>query len=98
LKWHKEFNIAIQYSEPFNGYWYLLLQGRIVHPDQHRVVSVRECARSQGFPDSYKFFGNIKDKHRQIGNAVPPPMARALGGEIKRACLEAARCQGATPL
>lgn len=41
-------------------------QGRVLHPEQHRVVSVRECARSQGFPDTYRFFGNILDKHRQV--------------------------------
>jgi DNA (cytosine-5)-methyltransferase 1 len=41
-------------------------QGRVLHPEQHRVVSVRECARSQGFPDTYRFFGTILDKHRQV--------------------------------
>ena len=46
-------------------------------------MSVRECARSQGFPDTYKFFGTILDKHRQVGNAVPPPMAREIGLKIK---------------
>ena len=50
-----------------------------------RLVSVRECARSQGFPDYYKFYGSALDKHRQIGNAVPPPMGRALGLEIRQA-------------
>lgn len=45
------------------------LQGRVLHPEQHRVVSVRECARSQGFPDTYRFFGNILDKHRQVGSS-----------------------------
>ena len=43
------------------------VQGRVLHPEQHRVVSVRECARSQGFPDAYRFYGNILDKHRQVG-------------------------------
>lgn len=57
----------------------------VLHPDQYRVVSVRECARSQGFPDRYQFSGNILDKHRQVGNAVPPPLGAALGKEIKRA-------------
>ncbi len=47
------------------------------------MVSVRECARSQGFPDTYKLYGSILEKHRQVGNAVPPPMARAIGLEIK---------------
>ena len=47
---------------------------RILHPEQHRVVSVRECARSQGYPDSYHVFGNITDKHRQVntGNRFSP--------------------------
>lgn len=59
----------------------------MLHPEQHRVVSVRECARSQGFPDTYKLFGNILDKHRQVGNAVPPPMALAIGREIKKSVI-----------
>ena len=32
-------------------------------------MSVRECARSQGFPDTYRLFGNILDKHRQVSGA-----------------------------
>ncbi|XP_011704998.1 PREDICTED: DNA (cytosine-5)-methyltransferase PliMCI-like [Wasmannia auropunctata] len=58
--------------------------GRVLHPAQNRVVSVRECARSQAFPDSFRFFGTITDKHRQIGNAVPPPLAAAIGHEIRK--------------
>lgn len=54
----------------------------MLHPEQNRVVSVRECARSQGFPDRFIFSGNILDKHRQVGNAVPPLMAKALGKQI----------------
>lgn len=42
-------------------------------------MSVRECARSQGFPDHFKFAGNVHARHRQVGNAVPPPLAAALG-------------------
>lgn len=60
-------------------------QGRVLHPEQHRVVSVRECARSQGFKDSFLFYGPIINKHRQIGNAVPPPMGTAIGHEIIKA-------------
>ena len=41
-------------------------QGRVLHPEQHRLVSVRECARSQEFPDNYKFYGTALDKHRQV--------------------------------
>jgi len=57
-------------------------QGRVLHPEQNRVVSVRECARSQGFNDSFLFYGPIINKHRQIGNAVPPPLGKAIGHEI----------------
>lgn len=39
----------------------------------------------QGFPDGYQFSGNIQHKHRQIGNAVPPPLAYALGTKLKEA-------------
>lgn len=55
----------------------------MLHPEQHRVVSVRECARSQGFPDRYRFYGNVLDKHRQVGNAVPPPLGAAIGRQIQ---------------
>ncbi|CAN6911605.1 unnamed protein product [Brassica oleracea var. botrytis] len=61
--------------------------GMCFHPEQDRIISVRECARSQGFPDSYEFVGKILDKHRQIGNAVPPPLAFALGRKLKEAVL-----------
>ena len=49
------------------------------------MLSVRECARGQGFPDTYHFHGSILDKHRQIGNAVPPPLGKALGLQIREA-------------
>jgi DNA (cytosine-5)-methyltransferase 1 len=39
----------------------------------------------QGFPDRYRFSGTIQAKHRQIGNAVPPPLAKALGKKLKEA-------------
>lgn len=35
-------------------------------------MSVRECARSQGFPDTYRLFGNILDKHRQVSGEWGP--------------------------
>ncbi|GMH33098.1 hypothetical protein BSKO_00932 [Bryopsis sp. KO-2023] len=58
--------------------------GQVFHPDQDRIVSVRECARSQGFPDNFRFTGTVHQKHRQVGNAVPPPLARALGRELRK--------------
>ncbi|KDQ61172.1 hypothetical protein JAAARDRAFT_173758 [Jaapia argillacea MUCL 33604] len=63
--------------------------GVVLHPSQKRVITVRECARAQGFPDTYRFksvesqaIGVIADQLRQIGNAVPIPLARALGQSI----------------
>lgn len=52
-----------------------------VHPVDDRPFSLRECARLQGFPDSFQILGNnrkirIKDGYRLVGNAVPPPLAR----------------------
>ena len=57
-------------------------QGRVLHPGEDRILSVRELARSQGFPDTTEFCGDIMDKYRQIGNAVPPPLGKALGLSI----------------
>ena len=39
----------------------------------------------QGFPDDFSFSGNVHNRHRQIGNAVPPPLAAALGRQLRMA-------------
>ncbi len=59
-------------------------RGRYGHPVHDRPLTPREAARIQGFPDSFAFAGTRGDMRRQIGNAVPPPLAQALGLEIKR--------------
>ncbi|CAL5224063.1 g6688 [Coccomyxa viridis] len=64
--------------------------GQVFHPEQDRIVSVRECARAQGFPDDFCFYGNVHSKHRQIGNAVPVPLAYSLGRQLKAALEETA--------
>ncbi|KAJ8634535.1 hypothetical protein MRB53_008802 [Persea americana] len=51
----------------------------ILHPEQDRVLTIRENARLQGFPDSYKLYGPIKERYIQVGNAVAVPVARGLG-------------------
>lgn len=49
------------------------------HPTQDRPLSVREYARIQQFPDDWEFTGSLVSKYRQIGNAVPVGLARAIG-------------------
>lgn len=53
--------------------------------EQARTISVREAARLQSFPDGFVFCGTMNPAFRQIGNAVPPLMARALGQTIMTA-------------
>ncbi|RAL47916.1 hypothetical protein DM860_017394 [Cuscuta australis] len=51
----------------------------ICHHVQDRVLTIRENARLQEFPDYYKLCGSIKDKYTQVGNAVVVLVAKALG-------------------
>jgi len=54
-----------------------------VHPTEHRSISVREAATITGFPIDYKFVGSHTKRCEQVGNSVPPPLARAIGEECK---------------
>jgi DNA (cytosine-5)-methyltransferase 1 len=58
----------------------------LIHPCQHRGLSVREAARLQSFPDRYVFLGSIGFQQQQVGNAVPPLLAQAVGNAV-RTCL-----------
>lgn len=60
-----------------------------IHPDQTRTISIREAARIQSFPDSFRFFGHMGDRFRQIGNAVPPLMAWGIAEYVKRRAVSA---------
>ncbi len=52
--------------------------GRFIHYRDDRSITVREAARFQGFDDSFVFTGKFEDQQKQVGNAVPPLLARAL--------------------
>ena len=53
--------------------------GAYIHPTQDRTISVREAARLQGFPDTFRFAGeHISLQYAQVGNAVPVPLATAI--------------------
>lgn len=66
----------------------------LYHPTEDRYITPREAARIQGFPDAHVFEGPIRrrtgtvanlDQHRQVANAVPPPLATAVAGAIRDA-------------
>ncbi len=69
-------------------------KGRYLHPDEHRPITHREAARLMGFPDDFVFEGTKVEIARQIGNAVPPHLAGAIGHTV-RDLLDAARSRHA---
>ena len=70
LSFERIFNTILSEANP---YW-----SAVFHPNQDRVISVRESARAQGFPDSVRFYGNLGSQYRQVGNAVPVLLAYEL--------------------
>lgn len=53
------------------------------------LLTVRMAARIQGFPDWWEFYGRKTPAYRQVGNALPPPVAKAVGEQIKNAIISA---------
>lgn len=54
----------------------------LIHPDETRCLSVTECAALQTFPATTRFAGAPRSQYQQIGNAVPPGLARAIGAHL----------------
>lgn len=74
------------WNEPSNTLRTALLnpsKGRYIHPEQNRVISLREAARLHAIPDSWVFCGLPTQIARQIGNSVPPSLGRAIARSVR---------------
>ena len=69
------YTISTFFNRPGNG--------TFIHPTQNRLISHREAARLQSFPDDFRFLGSHSSKYKQIGNAIPPLLSRAIGLQMK---------------
>lgn len=65
--------------------------GKFLHPEYNRVLTVREGARLQSFPDKSRFFGSLTSRYKQVGNAVPPLLSRAIFNQIFSALRDAVK-------
>ena len=66
-------------SYTVNTYFSRIGNGCFIHPTQRRLISLREGARLQSFPDHVRFIGPRRAQYEQIGNAVPPLLGYAVG-------------------
>lgn len=73
--------LRLKYDEP-SGTVVNVRKSMWIHPVLHRALSIREAARLQTFPDSFVFYGPKDSQYQQIGNAVPPILARALAEHL----------------
>lgn len=73
--------LRLKYSEP-SGTVVNVRKSMWIHPKLDRAISIREAARLQTFPDSFVFYGTKDKQYQQVGNAVPPIMAKAIAEKI----------------
>ncbi|XP_077546580.1 DNA (cytosine-5)-methyltransferase 1-like [Haemaphysalis longicornis] len=81
LQWDGYLHGVVVNPEPLSK------EGPVIHPEEDRVISVRECARIQGYPDDFVFVGPLMEQYKMIAVSVPPTLAMALGREIIKAQL-----------
>lgn len=53
-----------------------------IHPEKNRAITLREAARLQSFPDKFEFKGSKDSQYQQVGNAVPPLLAKAIAEHV----------------
>jgi DNA (cytosine-5)-methyltransferase 1 len=70
-------------SYTINTYFNRPGNGTFIHPEQDRLISMREAARLQSFSDHFRFLGSKSSRYKQIGNAVPPLLARAVAALLR---------------
>ena len=73
--------LRLNYDEP-SGTVVNVRKSMWIHPTQDRAISVREAARLQTFPDSFVFCGSKDKQYQQVGNAVPPIMAKSIAEKL----------------
>ena len=73
--------MRLKYDEPC-GTVVNVRKSMWIHPELDRAISIREAARLQTFPDSFIFEGSKDHQYQQIGNAVPPVLARAVASQV----------------
>jgi len=90
-KGHKDVYGRMRWGEPsptMTGGCAMISKGRFGHPEQNRAISLREAARFQTFPDDFTFSGNFGEIAQQIGNAVPPLLAKRAADSLMQAIKE----------
>ena len=73
--------LRLNYNEP-SGTVLNVRKSMWIHPTLDRAISIREAARLQTFPDSFVFCGSKDKQYQQVGNAVPPIMAKAIAKQL----------------
>ncbi|MEG0692169.1 MAG: DNA cytosine methyltransferase [Oscillospiraceae bacterium] len=73
--------LRLKYDEP-SGTVVNVRKSMWVHPIEDRAISIREAARLQTFPDSFIFCGTKDKQYQQVGNAVPPIMAKSIAKKL----------------